>query len=104
MDNLTALNLVVGFLSPIIIATINRPTFDARLKIAVMVAVSVVAGFGTAYFSNSFNAEDIVSSIMVVMVSSITAYTGIFKPSGVAPKLELATSPDRKLNTGDMSG
>lgn len=104
MDNLTALNLIVGFVAPIIISVINRPTFDSRLKVLVMVLVSVVAGFGTAYFSDQFNAEDVTSSVMTVMVAAITAYTGIFKPSGVAPKIELATSPDRKLNTEDMSG
>jgi hypothetical protein len=104
MDNLSALNLIIGFLSPLVISVINRPTWDSKVKVLVMVLFSVASGFLTALFSDELNPEDLTSTILTIMVASIVSYHGIFKPSEVAPKIERVTSPDRKLNTGDMSG
>jgi hypothetical protein len=58
----------------------------------------------SALFSDQLNPEDVTSSILTILVTSIATYNGIFKPSGVGPKLELATSPERNLNKGDQSG
>jgi hypothetical protein len=104
MDNLSALNLIIGFFSPILISVITRPGWDPRLKTLVMVGVSVVVGFLTALFSDQLNLEDVTSAILTTMVASITAYYGVFKPSGVSPKIELATSPERKVYKDDQTG
>jgi hypothetical protein len=104
MDNLSALNLIIGFLSPIIIATINRPGWDSKVKVLVMVGFSVVTGFLTSLFSEQLNTEDVVNAVLTIMVSSIVSYQGIFKPTNVAAKIELKTSPERTLGSGDQSG
>lgn len=104
MDNLQALNLIVGFLAPTLISVINRPTWDSRLKVAVSVAFCVAVGFGTSYFSDQLNPEDVTTSVLTILVASITSYHGIFKPSGVSPAIEMKTSPERKLYKDDQSG
>jgi small basic protein len=93
MDNLTMLNLVIGFLSPILVSVVVRPGFDARLKIAVMAATSIVFGFASAYLAGQFNGVDITTAILVTAVASITAYEGVYKPSGAANALTVLTSP-----------
>lgn len=93
MDNLTMLNLVIGFLSPILVSIIVRPGFDARLKIAIMALTSTAFGFATAYLAGQFNGVDIVTAILVTAVASISSYEGIYKPSGAANALTVATSP-----------
>jgi hypothetical protein len=102
-DNLTSLNLIVGFLSPLLISYINRPYWDARLKVFVMVMVSVVVGFLSALFSDQLNTADVTSSILITMTSAIVAYHGIFKPSGIS-KFEAKTSPIAKIDSEDRAG
>jgi small basic protein len=105
MDNLTALNLIIGFIASPLISMINQPSWSPRARVAVTVAVSIIAGFLTCYFSDAFNTEDVVSSIMTTLVSAIVAYKGIFLPIGAAQKIELKTSPEGKLmNRTDQSG
>lgn len=103
MDNLESLNLIIGTLSPVLISYINRPWWDARVKVFVMVLVSVFAGFLTAYFKGELNPDDITSSIMITMVSAITAYYGIWKPAGIQ-KFEAKTSSIAKVDKEDRAG
>lgn len=104
MDNLTMWAGIVGFLSPPVIAIINQPKFDARLKVVIMVGFSLLAGFLTAYFSNMLDGEDIVKSILVTMTATIVAYQGIFKPTNIADKITWKTSNERKLYSDDQAG
>lgn len=92
MDNLTMLNLIIGFLSPAVVSLITQPGFDTRLRVGVMAGVSLIAGFLTSYFDGSFNPTDVTSSVLIVAVASITAYKGIFKPLGVSGAIETATA------------
>lgn len=98
------LNFIIGFLSPLVIAVINRPFWSNGVKVAITVGFSVIVGFLTVYLSGELSAADVTQSILVTLVASITAYNGIFKPTGIAAKITLATSPEKKLFKSDMSG
>jgi NO-binding membrane sensor protein with MHYT domain len=62
-------------------------------------AVCVVAGFGTVWLAGKFNTADIVSSILIVLVTALSTYKGLWKPTGIAGKVETATSPSQEVGS-----
>ncbi|POX36056.1 hypothetical protein C3486_35615 [Streptomyces sp. Ru73] len=85
--------LIIGFVSPLLISAVNQPHWPSAARAAVQITVSVLVGLGTAYFAGDFAGKDIVTSILIASVSAISAYKGIFKPTGVSPTVEHLTSP-----------
>lgn len=92
MDNLTMFNLIVGFVSPIIIATIASPSWGKKARVTTTVAFSVITGGLIAFFGGEFNGVDITTSILITLVASITFYKGVFKPAGITQSVEAKTS------------
>ncbi|MET9293460.1 hypothetical protein [Streptomyces sp. NPDC003077] len=93
MTNAQMWALIVGFASPLLISVVNQPQWSGAVRTAIQVVVSVLVGLGSAYFAGDFAGKDVVTSILVAAVAAISAYKGVFKPSGIAPKVEKATSP-----------
>ena len=92
MDNLTMWTLIVGFLLPNVVALVEQPSWSKPARTAVSAVVSVLGGAGTAYFAGDFVAKDVITSILIVGVASITFYKGFWKPAGIAPVIEQKTS------------
>jgi small basic protein len=93
MNNLTMWSLLVGFAAPLVISIAQRPSWTQGARVAIMVVSCVVIGGGTAYFNDQFNGKDVVSSVLIVLVTAISTYKGLWKPSGIAPKIEVVTTP-----------
>lgn len=93
MTNAELWSLIVGFISPMLIAVVDQPGWTRAARTAVQVAVSVVIGLATAYFAGDFTGKDVVSNILIASVAAISAYKGIFQPTGMAPRVARATSP-----------
>lgn len=83
---------LVGVLLPNGIALVNQTRWSATAKGIVALIISGLAGAGTAYFNDAFTGRGIVSSILVVGVMAWTTYQTFWKPSGIAPAIERATS------------
>lgn len=92
MSNLVMWNLIVGFLMPNLVAILQQPKFTSQVRALITAGAAVMGGFGTAYFTGSFNFEDVVGSILITGVAAITFYKGFWKPTGVATSIENATS------------
>jgi len=92
MSNLAMWSAVVGFFLPAVIAVIQQPTWSQGVRAAVTFLVSIVAGAGTAYFTGDLNGVDWVSATLIILVSAISVYKGLYQPTGIAPKIETATS------------
>ncbi|MEF3117163.1 hypothetical protein [Streptomyces chrestomyceticus] len=92
MTNAQMWALIVGFASPVLISVVNQPQWSPAARTLVQVVVSVLVGLGSALFAGDFAGKDVVTSILVAAVAAISAYKGVFKPSGIAPKVEKATS------------
>jgi hypothetical protein len=86
-------SLIVAFITPPVLAIIQQPTWTQPVRAGVMFVFAIILGLGTAYFTDSFNGEDIVTSVLIVLVAAISAYKGFWQPTGIAPKIETATSP-----------
>ncbi len=91
-DNLQMWSLIVGFLSPIVLAIIQQPTWKRPLRAFVTFVWALLAGAGTAYFTGDFNGRSFVTCVLIVMVTTISTYVGFWKRTGIAPGVEGATS------------
>lgn len=94
---LVAIILSVGGLLPLLIAVVNQPHWSARVRTILSVAVSALAGLVTYVSENGLAFESASSAIAVVVgviLTTATAYQTIWKPSGVARKIENSTSPN----------
>ncbi|MEU1293071.1 hypothetical protein ABZ439_11655 [Streptomyces sp. NPDC005840] len=82
----------LGFVLPPVIAIVNQPRWSGPVKALFMLAVATVVGLGTAYFNGDFTGKPIVTCMLVAAVVIGTAYHTVWRPSGIAPGIEAATS------------
>jgi len=85
--------IIVGFFSPIVLSVIQQPKWSERVQSIVAFVYSLIAGAITAYFSGAFDSvANAVTAILLVLVATIAFYKGFWKPTGVSPAIEGATS------------
>jgi len=77
---------------PPLIAIIQQPRWSGAVKGLFMLLVAAADGLGTAYFNDAFHGRTIVSCIMLAVIVIGTTYHILWKPSGIAPGIERATS------------
>ena len=58
LDNVQAWQFIVAFVSPYLVALINRPSWSAEIKRLVMIVVSTVIALGTAAINGQFASFD----------------------------------------------
>ena len=95
-SNLVMWGLIVGFFMPPLLAIVQQPGWSQPMRSIVMFAASLFAGVGTVYFNGGFDLSEpdrVVTTILVVMVTAISTYKGLWQATGIAPKIESATSP-----------
>lgn len=102
MTNVQMWAIIVGFLTPLVVALIQQPTWIPAVRAVVGFLAAVVFGTGTAYFAGDFNGTSWVTGVLLVLVSAISTYKGFWQPTGIAPRIETATSPS--TGVGDSSG
>lgn len=93
MSNLQMWALIVGFLLPPVLAVIQQARWSDAFRAVVAFLACAVAGAGTAYFQGDLNFERWVEAGLVILVSAMATYRGLWKPSGIAPAIEAKTSP-----------
>lgn len=84
--------LIVGFGLPMVVAILQQPQWSNRVRVAVSVVASIVAGAGTAFFTGEFTGRGILSCALVVCVASIATYQNLWKPTKIAPMIEAKTT------------
>lgn len=86
----------LGFIAPIVIAFVSRPTLKPWVKIVIQVVFCVIVGTITAYLNGQFEGRSIVSIILLVFAISVLAYKGFWKPTGISDRVEagVLTGPD----------
>jgi Tfp pilus assembly protein PilO len=77
---------------PPIIAVVNQPRWSGAVKAIFALLVATIVGLGTAYFNGGFNGRTIISCILIAVIVIGTTYHTLWKPSGIAPGIERATS------------
>jgi len=95
-SNLMMWAVVVGFFMPILLAIVQQPGWSDPVRSIVMFVASIIAGAGTVYFEGKWDTTNLVTTILLVMVTAIATYKGLWKTTTIAPKIERATSPKPK--------
>ena len=85
-------SLIVGALAPPLVAVIQQPRWADWQRTLATVALCIVAGLGTCWFTGEFTSRDIISSCLVVIVAALATYRSLWKSARVAPLVERATS------------
>lgn len=90
--------LIVGFVSPLLIAVVQRPSWSGPRRTAVAIGWSFVSGGVTAYFADELTGRSLVSCFLVVAVTAIASYQSIWVPTKIAPWIEAKTSRDGRAH------
>ncbi|WP_203791407.1 hypothetical protein [Paractinoplanes rishiriensis] len=100
MSEVENLSLVVGFLSAtFVIPVLQQPGWPAQRRAWVTFAYAVVVGFATTWYLGELELthvtglRQLATAILMVLVSAIATYKGFTKETGIALRIERATSP-----------
>ncbi|MGV9427046.1 hypothetical protein ACWDO7_22520 [Streptomyces sp. NPDC003656] len=83
----------LGYLLPPVIAVVAQPRWHGWAKGLLMLLVAGADGVGTAYFNDELTARPVVTGVLTAAVAIGLAYHTLWRPSGIAPAIERATSP-----------
>jgi hypothetical protein len=86
-------SLAVGFFAPPVISIIQQSKWSARTQSLVALAFYVAVAAVGAYLAGNFDAGNLVRSALLVFLMGSAAYKAVWKPTGVSPAIEAATSP-----------
>lgn len=93
MTDLLMWSLIVGFFMPPVQAVIQQSTWSTELRAGANLVLCAVAAVGVVYFEGDFTGRRFIQSALIVGVTAIAFYKGTWKPTGIAPAIESATSP-----------
>lgn len=85
---------LVGFLLPLVVAVIQRPSFSKRMRTIIGIIGSVVAAFFAAWAQGKLNWEGWATSLIFISLTSWTSYLAVWVPAGAAAWVEAKTSPN----------
>ena len=93
---LVAIVLSVGSVLPLLTAVLQRPHWSDRARTVIGVLLSVLAGAATYLATEGLDVSSpsrIVGVIVGVVLAAASSYKTVWKPSGIAPAIERATTP-----------
>lgn len=92
MSNLQMWAIIVGALTPPLVAFVQQPRWPGWFRSTVMIGSAAVDGVVVAWLQGDLTAHRFIDAALIAGVAIIAAYHGIWKPSGIAPKIEKASS------------
>ena len=87
METIDMLNVLIGVVATFVVSLITKPSTTARMRVLLVIAVTVPAGYLSALYSNQLDATDIGKSIITVLFTATLVYTQFLKPT-IGDKLE----------------
>ena len=104
MSDAAGWTLIVSTLAPLLVAVVQRPNLSKRIRSLIMLAAAVVDGLVTTAVSGEWHGKTPIAMIALAVVAIESAYKGLWKPTGVAPIIELRTSPPSTYRSPNMVG
>lgn len=93
MTDLAMWSMLVGFAAPPVVALVNSSNWRPWTRALVTAVICVLIGGMTAYLTGDLSGRRWISAALVVATAAILSYRAYWRPSGIAPALERATSP-----------
>ena len=79
MSDLEMLGVVIGFLSPPVLALIQQTPWKPALKAVVTFLWAVIVGAITTYVADEWTGRNVISVMLVILVSAVATYQGFWK-------------------------
>lgn len=92
MSNLQLWSTLVGVVMPVLISIVNQPQWKPWVRQSVAVVSSVVAAAITCEMAGQLSAADLASSVITVLTATISTYHLFWKPTKIAPTVEVKTT------------
>lgn len=86
--NLMMWGAIIGFLASPIISGLNRQRWSSDVKAVMTFVWCVVGALGTVIFTGQFDLKNLATTVLFVLFSAIGSYNLLYKPSGIAGKIE----------------
>jgi ABC-type uncharacterized transport system permease subunit len=96
-QDLVMWNAIVAAVMPAIVALVQQPNWEKWLRATVTLVACLIGGLATTYFTDQWNAEDIVTSVLMVFAATLAFHASFFKPTGISDAIEGRTSPHSPL-------
>jgi hypothetical protein len=84
---------LVGFLLPLLVAVIQRPSFSKPMRTVIGIIASAIAAFFTAWAQDKLSLAGWANSFIFVAITSWTTYLAVWVPAGAAAWVEAKTTP-----------
>jgi hypothetical protein len=102
MENINELAaLIVGVFLPLGIAMIQQPKWENQIRAIITLVSCVIAAVITAEVSGELTGKTVTEIGILILVTAGASYKTIWKPIGLAGKIEAMTSP--KSNIADVA-
>lgn len=92
MNQVDAWALIVGAVTPFLVAVINQPGWSALVRRAVAVGVALILGVVTVAVQGGLSLSGGLVTVAAVLGASQAAYALVWKPTGVTSAVESATT------------
>lgn len=93
MSNTQAWSVILGVITPLLIAVVNRKTWSDQMRRIAAIVVSVVVAVGNLVFNGDITDwKNWVVNIALVAGAAQVLYATVFKPTGIADKVDQKTS------------
>ncbi|MEW2164433.1 hypothetical protein AB0912_15775 [Streptomyces sp. NPDC007084] len=90
----------LAFVLPPVMAFVIQPRWGGPLKGIFALLIAAGDGIGTAYVNHEFEGRSIVTCMLTAVVVIGVAYHTLWRPSGIAPAIEAATSTGGSTGAG----
>lgn len=92
LSDLEMWSALVGALMPPLIAIVNQSHWSKAWRGIISVASCVVAAAVTCWLRGDLSAGNYAHSVLVILTAALGSYHVFWRPSSIAPAIEVATS------------
>jgi hypothetical protein len=86
--------IITGFFLPPLISLVQKSTWSQRVQATVMFVVALsVTLLQLWLYGQLDNFTDPAAAIILVLVTTIASYKGLWKPTGISPAIERSVNP-----------
>lgn len=100
-----SVGIIVGIVTPLLVALIQRPTMSKQLRTVIAIAAAVIIGLISAAASGQLSQPSSALTLIVVLYATCeAAYQKIWKATGLAKSIEVKTSPTPVIPAQEPAG
>jgi hypothetical protein len=90
--HLIQVSAIVGAILPVLFSIVNQSHWSSAVKSVTVAALCVPSALVTAAVEGQLSLDSWATSLIFIYGAVITTYKGLYKPTGVAPTIEKATT------------